>query len=114
MKSRTICKVIRSEDPDFHPGDYALAPSGGKYSPLLQDIHDSNSFNVYLDWSLHVVFTKTDGLTKLQKPANVSLSTYAGVLGLPAMTAFLSIRKFGKMKAGETLFVSTAAGVVGR
>jgi NADPH-dependent curcumin reductase CurA len=71
-------------------------------------------FGMYLDWSLHAVFTKADDLTKLQKPANVSLSTYAGVLGMPGLTAFLSLRAFGRMKAGETLFVSTAAGVVGR
>ncbi|KAF8337057.1 uncharacterized protein EI90DRAFT_2968806 [Cantharellus anzutake] len=93
MKSRTISKVIRSEDPDFKSGDYVLSLSS--------------------DWSLHAVLTKANGLSKLQKPTNASLSTYAGVLGMPGLTAFLSLRAFGRLKAGETLFVSTAAGVVG-
>jgi hypothetical protein len=95
MQSRTIVKVIRSEDVDFQLGDYILVTRGA-------------------DWSLYSVLTKSkNGLVKVQKPGNLPLSVYGGVLGMPGQTAFLSLRAFAKMKAGETLFVSTAAGVVG-
>ena len=73
------------------------------------------SLSSCVDWSLYSVLTKSkNGLIKVQKPGNLPLSVYAGVLGMPGMTAFLSLRAFAKLKAGETLFVSTAAGVVGR
>jgi len=87
--------VLRSEDPEFKSGDYALVLAGA-------------------DWTLYHVLTKArHGFKKIEKPANLPLSVHVGVLGMPAMTAFFGLRAFAKMKPGETLFVSTAAGVVG-
>ncbi|KAI9021709.1 hypothetical protein CLU79DRAFT_752878 [Phycomyces nitens] len=42
------------------------------------------------------------------------LSHYIGVLGMPGMTAYVGLIKFGKPKKGETLYVSAASGAVGQ
>lgn len=41
------------------------------------------------------------------------LSLYLGTLGMPGMTAYVGLLKFGEPKAGETVFVSAASGAVG-
>lgn len=41
------------------------------------------------------------------------LSAYLGVLGMPGMTAYVGLLRFGGPKPGATLFVSGAAGAVG-
>ena len=41
------------------------------------------------------------------------LSAYLGVLGMPGMTAYGGLLDIGKPKAGDTVFVSAAAGAVG-
>lgn len=54
----------------------------------------------------------TRGLRKLgnlEAPA----SAYLGVLGMPGMTAYVGLLDVGKLKEGETVFVSGAAGAVG-
>jgi hypothetical protein len=45
--------------------------------------------------------------------AQVPLSTSIGVLGMPGFTAWCGARKFSDLKAGETVYVSAAAGAVG-
>ncbi|KAJ3068936.1 hypothetical protein HDU98_007952 [Podochytrium sp. JEL0797] len=39
---------------------------------------------------------------------------YLGILGMPSFTAYVGLIAIGKPKAGETLFVSAAAGAVGQ
>ncbi|NKB32584.1 MAG: zinc-binding dehydrogenase [Pseudomonadales bacterium] len=41
------------------------------------------------------------------------LSLYLGTLGMPGMTAYVGLFKFGEPKEGETVFVSAASGAVG-
>ena len=41
------------------------------------------------------------------------METYIGTLGMPGMTAYFGILREGKIKAGETVLVSGAAGAVG-
>ena len=45
--------------------------------------------------------------------SKVSPSAHLGVLGMPGMTAWTGLEAIGKPKAGETVFVSGAAGAVG-
>ena len=51
----------------------------------------------------------------LQKvdPTLAPLQAYLGVMGMPGMTAYTSLLRIGEPKAGETVFVSAAAGAVG-
>ena len=44
---------------------------------------------------------------------NVGWAPYLGVLGFTGLTAWVGLRYYADMKAGETLFVSAAAGAVG-
>ena len=41
------------------------------------------------------------------------LSWYLGTLGMPGLTAYVGLHKFGDLKSGETVFVSAASGAVG-
>jgi NADPH-dependent curcumin reductase CurA len=43
-----------------------------------------------------------------------SLSHYLGVLGMPAMTAWIGLRNIGQPRTGETVYVSAASGAVGQ
>jgi NADPH-dependent curcumin reductase CurA len=51
-------------------------------------------------------FTKID--TTLAPP-----SAFLGVLGVPGMTAWVGLNVIAELKAGETVFISSAAGAVG-
>ena len=46
-------------------------------------------------------------------PSKSNLSTYLGVLGMPGMTAYFGILEEAKIKAGDVVLVSGAAGAVG-
>ena len=46
-------------------------------------------------------------------PKKASLTTYIGTLGMPGMTAYFGILEEGKVKAGDVVLVSGAAGAVG-
>ena len=52
------------------------------------------------------------GLTKVD-PTWVPLQAYLGAVGMPGMTAYVGLLDIGKPKAGDTVFVSAAAGAVG-
>ena len=41
------------------------------------------------------------------------LSWYLGTLGMPGLTAYVGLLKFGELDAGNTVFVSAASGAVG-
>jgi NADPH-dependent curcumin reductase CurA len=50
---------------------------------------------------------------KLTPIEGVPLSAYLGVLGMPAMTAYVGLLDIAGMREGDTVFVSGAAGAVG-
>ncbi|KAG8761787.1 hypothetical protein FRC12_009334 [Ceratobasidium sp. 428] len=49
----------------------------------------------------------------IKNDANLPLSVYISVLGMPGKTAFYGLEFIGQPKAGETIYVSTGAGPVG-
>ena len=53
------------------------------------------------------------GLRKLAPEPGVPLTAYMSVLGGPGFTAYGGMLEIGKLKDGEQVFVSTAAGAVG-
>lgn len=90
LESGIIAEVIDSHNPNFSKGEYVTG---------------------MLKWKTYQVATGA-GLNKIDRsvaPATVFL----GVLGLTGITAYLGLEKIGKLKAGETLLVSGAAGAVG-
>jgi NADPH-dependent curcumin reductase CurA len=53
------------------------------------------------------------GLTKLETDSALPLSVYMHALGMTGFTAYGGLLDIGKLKDGEQVFVSTAAGAVG-
>src|SRR5690606_7464708 len=66
-----------------------------------------------LGWELFSVAKGGAGLRKVD-PKAAPLSYYLGVLGMPGMTAYVGLLDIGRPQAGETVYVSAAAGAVGQ
>ena len=52
------------------------------------------------------------GLTRID-PTLAPLPAFLGIAGMPGLTAYVGLLDIGQVKAGETVFVSAAAGAVG-
>jgi NADPH-dependent curcumin reductase CurA len=89
-EGRAAGKVIASRSPDFRPGDYVMN---------------------HLAWREYVLADAS----KLEKvtPKAGRVRDYIGPLGITGLTAYVGIFPIGKIKAGESVFVSGAAGAVG-
>ncbi|MGA8855412.1 MAG: NADP-dependent oxidoreductase [Christiangramia sp.] len=90
LESMVVSEVIKSENSDFQKGDHVIG---------------------MLDWKLKQGHSGKD-LRKVDSEI-APLSAYLGVLGLTGLTAYLALDTIGKLKEGETLLVSGAAGAVG-
>lgn len=59
-------------------------------------------------------YSLTDGQNYYQVDPNLApMPTYIGTLGMPGMTAYFGITEVGKIKEGDIVLVSGAAGAVG-
>ncbi|VDB99984.1 unnamed protein product [Peniophora sp. CBMAI 1063] len=88
-------KVIRSEDEAYKPGD------------VVHGMVFHEEYSVYNGpLTPFVPFHKLENI-------GLPWSVYTGVLGMPGQTAYYGWKAYSKAKAGETAFVSTAAGAVG-
>ena len=90
MVGSVIAQVIESEHPNFEAGDIVNAGIG---------------------WQEYGV-AAGDGLRKID-PTIGPISTGAGLLGMPGLTAYFGLLEVGKLQERETVFVSGAAGAVG-
>ena len=91
MRAGTVGKVIdAAANAPFAVGDYVTG-WGGVQSHLI-----SKGENFY----------KVD-------PSRAPLPAYIGTLGMPGMTAYFGILEVGKIKEGDIVLVSGAAGAVG-
>ena len=85
-----VGRVVRSENGPFPVGTYVLGSKG---------------------WREYYV---SDGgeLTRID-PKVAPIQAFLGVVGMPGMTGYTGLLKFGRPKPGDTVFVSAAAGAVG-
>jgi len=91
MRAGAIGKVIKSNNhPDFKVGDCIVSWGGA------QEYEITNGENCY---------KVDDNLAPMP--------TYLGALGMPGMTAYFGILQVGKIKEGDIVLVSGAAGAVG-
>ena len=90
MVAGTVSEVVKSNRPEFVPGDVVLS---------------------YTTWSDYALSDGPD-LRKLD-PKLAPVQTALGVLGMPGMTAYLGMRNIGQPKPGETVVVAAASGPVG-
>jgi NADPH-dependent curcumin reductase CurA len=92
MQSFAVGQVIESRNPDFEPGEIVRGDFG---------------------WQDYVV-TDGKGFGGMQKvargtPPNLALSLF----GVNGLTSYFGMIEIGKIKAGETVVVSSAAGATG-
>jgi NADPH-dependent curcumin reductase CurA len=90
MEGGTVCEVVKSNLPQFRPGDIVLARAG---------------------WQEYAL-SDGKGVQKVE-PALGPISYALGVLGMPGMTAYTGLLNIGKPQPGETLVVAGASGAVG-
>ncbi|MCK0150582.1 NADP-dependent oxidoreductase [Marivita sp. S6314] len=89
MTGQGVGRVLASKASGFAPGDMVTGMTG---------------------WASHACLPGQE-LRKLD-PA-MPPSTALGVLGMPGLTGWVGLHKFGRPKAGETLVVGAATGPVG-
>ena len=91
MYGGAIGEVVESKDNSLQAGDIVLNQAA---------------------WQDRFV-AAADQLQKLDPFDRDRLSLYLGTLGMPGMTAYVGLLRFGEPKPGETVFVSAASGAVG-
>jgi NADPH-dependent curcumin reductase CurA len=92
MMGGGVGEVIASESPLFKVGDIVQADDFG--------------------WQPYTIVSAKTALLLDETVAPVQTSL--GCLGMPGLTAYFSLLKLGKPKAGETVLISAAAGAVGQ
>jgi len=91
MSGGALGRIVQSRNPAFAEGELVRNPLG---------------FREY-------AVSEARGLQKLEPEPGVPLTAYMSVLGGTGFTAYGGLLEIGKLKAGEQVFVSTAAGAVG-
>jgi NADPH-dependent curcumin reductase CurA len=90
MRAGAVGRVLASEHPEFKPGDHVYGNFG------VQE------------------FALSDGKGVVRiDPSLAPAPTYLGTLGLSGLTAYFGLLDVGKLKQGDTVVVSGAAGAVG-
>ena len=85
-----VGQVVQSQGGKFQVGDYVLGRKG---------------------WREYYV---SDGAELTRVDPNLApVQAYLGTLGMPGLTAYVGLLDIGQPQAGETVFVSAAAGAVG-
>jgi NADPH-dependent curcumin reductase CurA len=91
MTGGCVGQVVQSKHPDYQAGDYVVG---------------------FLGWREYYLAEGRQTLYKVN-PELVPLSTYLGTAGMTGQTAYWGLLDIGQPQAGETVFVSAAAGAVG-
>jgi NADPH-dependent curcumin reductase CurA len=91
MLGGAVGRVIESSSPDLAVGDIVEHMYGWR----------------------DVAQGKAHGFTKRETVGDLPASVYLGALGVPGITAWIGLFVVAEMKAGDTVFVSGAAGAVG-
>ena len=90
LEGGCVGQVVSSRNDKFAPGDCVMSMLG---------------------WREYAV-SNGSGITKVD-PNLFPIQRYLGAAGMPGMTAYVGLLDIGKLKDGETVFVSAASGAVG-
>jgi NADPH-dependent curcumin reductase CurA len=91
MRALAVGVVVESRMPETKAGDLVYGHFG---------------------WQDYAVVGLVDLLSRIERPL-APVSAYAGVLGMPGVTAWLALMDLAPPAPGQTVLVSTAAGAVG-
>ncbi len=110
MRGRMVDR--KSYVPPFAVGEVL---TGGCIGQVVQSNADGYAVGDYVSshygWR-EAYNASTEGIEKLGD-ISAPPSAYLGALGMPGMTAYAGLLEVGRLKEGETVFVSGAAGAVG-
>jgi NADPH-dependent curcumin reductase CurA len=90
LEGSCVGRVVESKNEQFQVGDFVLGRLG---------------------WRENFI-SDGKGILKID-PKVAPIQAFLGILGMPGLTAYVGLLDIGKPKAGETVFVSAAAGAVG-
>jgi len=76
------------------------------------EVNEGDIVYGFFGWQDYAVAAKPDLLSHTKAP-RAPVSAYAGVLGMPGVTAWLALHDLALPKPGDAILVSTAAGAVG-
>lgn len=91
LQGGAVGEVIASNDAAFAIGDKVMSMFGWR----------------------EAFVAPASALEKLPGDSAVPIQSFLGVLGMPGLTAYAGLLRIGEPKAGDTVFVSGAAGAVG-
>ncbi|KAF8192152.1 hypothetical protein BJ912DRAFT_849069 [Pholiota molesta] len=113
LRGRMRSPEVKSYSPPFALGAPILSYGVGL---VVRSEHSGAKVgdHVYgtLEHQQYIVKRDLAGLRVLENPHGLPWSTFIGVLGMPGRTSFFAWNEFSKAKAGETVFVSTGAGML--
>ena len=88
----TLSQVLQSRHPEYREGDLLMARFA---------------------WEEYTVSDAGDFISRLPQEPVLPLSYYLGVLGDTGLSAYFGLHDHGRVRIGETVLVSAAAGAVG-
>ncbi|KAK4497830.1 hypothetical protein PRZ48_010484 [Zasmidium cellare] len=91
MRGVGVGTILASKSDKFQAGDVVQAPSGWRELAVIKDKE----------------------VEKIELTPGARMTDYIGVLGMPGLTAYFGILDVGRVKAGDFVVVSGAAGATG-
>ncbi|HVK25692.1 MAG TPA: NADP-dependent oxidoreductase [Actinokineospora sp.] len=93
LEGRAVGRVLESGDPAFHVGQFVFHREG---------------------WRTHALVDTADPRLRVVEAFDgVPLSTHLSILGGTGLSAYVGLVKIAGLRAGESVFISAAAGGVG-
>jgi NADPH-dependent curcumin reductase CurA len=90
---------------------------GGAVSLVVESRHDGYAVGDFVEgrtgWCEYAAVNPAQVPLQKLDPAVASVSTALGIMGMPGQTAHACMIGVGRVKAGETVVISAAAGMVG-
>lgn len=93
IPTMVLGRVVQSRNPDFREGDYGRA---------------------FIGWETHSVISPGSvGFENVRVAEDLPLTAYMGACGWSGITAYVGLKRYGEMRAGDEVLMSAAAGAVG-
>ncbi|MFS0737431.1 NADP-dependent oxidoreductase [Sphingomonas sp. 1P06PA] len=93
IPAMVLGRVVQSRNPAFREGDYGRA---------------------FMGWETHSILDPGSvGFENVTVADDLPLTVYMGAVGWSGVTAYVGLKRYGEMRAGDEVLISAAAGAVG-